>query len=505
MRRFAILLLGASLLVLPACGGKTDEGARAAGITPTDALAFVSLNLDPSIEQQRNLLSIARRFPGARDKVQGEFEEARDGFIGDLLEEVGLDFEHDVEPWLGNEVALAVLPAAADGPPLITALVETGDAGKARAALEKAEGSGEFGGAYRVVGDYMVISDQEGEVDDEAPLDLVEAQSKKDDGGLAESPAFTSVVDQLAGDRLVLGWVDVSELADVIQESGGIPPLAFAERFASAESVALDLHAESDAMVFQGVGRAPAGSKGETAELTRSLPATTLAALTFFDFGKGIVEGLRSVAGFGADLDPSALLESATGIDLEADVLSWMDGEVVFVAGAVPDGGTFPNFALVVEPSDRAKAEAGLAKVREGLARQGFQLEERQVAGSTAYVAPGELGPGIQPAMALFADRFVLASQVDYLEQLSEGVSPGLAGTDAYESVLEDDDEVTVQIVVLIDPIREAIEKVLLADDIEADEYERDAKPNVEPLSAFGIVARQEGDFGRITMKLTFD
>lgn len=506
MRRFAALLLGTSLVLLPACGDKTDETTRAPGITPANALALVSVNLDPSIEQKRKLLGIARRFPGAREKVKGDFEEGRDELLADLLKGTGLNFERDVKPWLGNELALAVLPPAGDGPPLIVALVESKDDDKARATIDKASAAGDFDGAYRVVGDFVVISDQPGgEVDDKAPLDLIAAQAGKDDGGLAKSAAFTEVVDRLAGDRLVLAWADLKDSAGLLEGMGGFPPLDYANRFKDAETVAMDLHAEDAALVFEGVAKAPAAGDGDVAELTRSLPRATLAALTLFDFGTGLTEGLQSFVGGRGGPDLAAELEQATGLDLEADILSWMAGELVLVAGGVREGSSFPDFALVVEPTDEAKARAGVEKVRQALAGQGVQVEERQVAGASAYVTPGPLVDGIQPAMALFPDRFVLASHPDYLAQLAKGESPGLADSDAYKSVLAEGDDVTMQFVALIDPIREAFEKVVYTDADERAEYERETKPNVEPLSAFGIVARQDGKLSRLAVTLTFD
>lgn len=64
-----VLLASCLLLILPACGDKTDEATRAAGMLPADALALVTVNLEPSIEQKLNLLSVDRRFPAADDKV----------------------------------------------------------------------------------------------------------------------------------------------------------------------------------------------------------------------------------------------------------------------------------------------------------------------------------------------------------------------------------------------------------------------------------------------------
>lgn len=509
MRRFAALLLGAALVALPACAGKTDETTRAAGITPTSAIGFASVNLDPAIEQKRNLLAIARRFPDAADRVKGEFEETRDQVIADLLRDSGLDYVRDVKPWLGNEVALAVLPPADTAEPVIVVLVETDDEGAAKAAIDKAASSGDFEGSYLVVGDFVVISDEENDAAETAALAQIAAQRDKDDGGLADSKTFTDVVDGLAGDRLFLGWVDLKVAVALAGAVGG-PSIEALRRFTDeAPALAFDVHAESSAVVFQAVAAAAGDGNGEEPALTRVLPAGTLAALTMFNVGKGVTDAIAAFTGEGGSGDFLAGLEEQTGIDVEADLLSWMKGEVVLVAGAVPEGGTFPDSALVVEPSDRDRARQGVEKIRRALADQGFELEEREVAGAPAFVWPAPLTERVQPAMALSDDRFVLASNVEYLEQLLAAGGPELADTDAYESVVAEGsgENTSMQFVALIDPIREAIERLVLPDVSDEDRasYEDDMKPNLEPLAAFGIVARQDGDFNKVEIRLTFD
>lgn len=510
MRRFVtVVVLGAALLVLPACGGKTDETKRAAGITPADAMAFLSVNLDPSVDQKRNLLSIARRFPDARDEVQGEFEDARDGLLAELIEDTGLDFARDVEPWLGNEVALAVLPPANGEGPQFVAMIESDDEEKAKAALDKAARDEDFTGSYRVLGDFVVVTEDADDAREKAALDQIAAQAERDSGDLATSRAFTDVVDELAGDRLILAWVDtkkVLELAGDLDEGfggGGLGP--FRSLVDQATAVALDVHAEDAAVVLQAVAASEAGGEGATPELTRSLPAGTLAALTLFDVARGATEGLEAIAGFGTDV--LADIEEQTGLDLQEDLLSWMGGELVLAVGPGPEGATVPSAALVVEPTDKARAEQAVDKIRQALSDQGFELDTLDVNGVIAYVVPEPFTERVQPAMALFDDRFVLATNPDYLEDLADGAGAKLADSDAYGDALPDGsgENTTMQLVAMIDPIRETIERLLLDDPDDRADYEADVRPNLEPLSAFGMVARQDGDFGRFTVKVTFD
>jgi hypothetical protein len=509
MRRYAaVVVVGAALLVLPACGGKTDETKRAAGITPANAVAFLSVNLDPSIDQKRNLLSIARRFPDAREEVQGEFEDARDGLLAELVEDTGLDFERDVEPWLGNEVALAVLPPAAGDDPQFVAMIESDDEAKAKAALDKAATDEDFTGAYRVLGDFVVVTEGSDDAAEKAALDQIAAQSERDSGDLATSDAFNDVVDELAGDRLLLAWVDMKKVVELAGDLGeefgaGLGPLG--SLVDQATTVALDVHVENAAVVLQGVAASKAGGDGATPELTRSLPAGTLAALTLFDVARGATEGLEAIAGLGTDI--LADIEEQTGLNLQEDLLSWMGGELVLTVGPVAEGTTIPSVALVVEPTDRARAEQAVEKIRRALSDQGFELDELDVNGVTGYVVPQPFTERVQPAMALFDDRFVLATDPEYLKDLAGGAGAKLADSDAYGDALPDGsgENTTMQLVALIDPIRETIERLLLDDPEDRAGYEADVKPNIEPLSALGMVAEQDGDFARLTVKVTFD
>ena len=123
-----------------------------------------------------------------------------------------------------------------------------------------------------------------------------------------------------------------------------------------------------------------------------------------------------------------------------------------------------------------------------------------------ALARTGEAVEGVQPAVGLFEDRFVVASSQAFLEQLAEDSSPSFGEGDAYRSVLGEmsSDATRVQLVVDIDAIRETVEALLIEDDDRA-EYERDTLPEVEPFDALGMVVRRDGDFDRAEVKLTFD
>src|SRR5207302_4295060 len=123
-------------LLLVACGTKTNEAARAAGIVPANAVAFLSASLDPSIAQKKNLLSIASRFPKARNKVAKDFAKTRDNFLAGIVKPACLDYQKDVKPWLGSEVAVAILPKPSQSGTDSVLLIRVKDEAMAKAALQ---------------------------------------------------------------------------------------------------------------------------------------------------------------------------------------------------------------------------------------------------------------------------------------------------------------------------------------------------------------------------------
>lgn len=512
MRRIiGSLAIVGMLLALPACGGKTNERVRAAGIVPANAIGFLSVNLEPAIEQQRSLLSFAKAFPDA--KVKDEFGDAKDELLSEILSESGMTLA-DVKPWLGKEIAVAAFAGKAAGStPSFIVIIDSSDDAKAEAALKKAK---DIGG-YRVVDGYaLVVGEQDTGT---LVLDAVAAQAKDGKNGLAEQTRFTQVIDELHGDRLVLGWVDTPRLAELGEQAlsglGGMGG-GFTTQFGQSNPIAFDLHAAPGAMVIEGAGIAAGdgGSRGAP-KLTEGLPAETMVALSLFNIGGSLTKAFGQLDGstgttiVGGEMAADAIsgvkdgFKEATGLDLEGDLLSWMGGEVVVAAAPSAAGHPFPDVALLVEPTDKAKAESAVAKIRQALVEQGLELKDVDAAGTKGFTTTEELTDGVQPAMALFEDRFVIATSPAYLTAMGKPSTASFGASQPYRSVVDTGDNAATafQLVLRIDPIREAIEKATgLAEDAE---YMKDVQPNLEPLDVLGIRAFRSGKFDRFEMKLT--
>lgn len=498
MRRLLLaIVVGAG--VLAGCGaGPTDEAARAAGITPPDVLAFFSVSLDPSIEQKRHLLSVAEAFPKA--DVKEEFDESKDELLQGLADEAGLDYETQVKPVLGPEIALAFFPPAeAGGEPEGALIIEIDDEEAAR----KLAAEGTEGAAYRIVGDHLLATMEGPRAD--AIFDRFEGRSEG--GGLSAKPEFDRLTSELHGDRLLLGWLDLPRLVELAKdatEGQDIPFTGFDpwNSIGKASPAAFDLHAENQAMVFEAVSAATGDEKGSRPLITEGLPADLLGALTVFDLEKALSEVVESFTNELGDEAGYGDVSDELGLDPQRDILSWWGGETVLAVGPVNEESGFPDAALIVEPSDRAAAEAGQLKLIAAAEEATGPLTRTEIAGSMVHTI-SEPTEGFQPAFGLLKDRFVFATSLEYFEQVAEKDSAALSESGPYESVIDPDTSgaTQAQLFLDIDEIREALEQTFdLAED---EDYMRDAKPNIEPLDHFGMRAARIGDLNRIRVEIT--
>ena len=502
----ALVVLGG---LLAGCGmGPTDEAARSAGITPPDVIAFVSLSLDPSVEQKRHLLSVAQAFPKA--DVQEEFDESRDEILGDISEEAGLDYETQVKPVLGAEIALAVFPPeeGADEPPAAL-IIEIDD----EEAAKKLVAEGSEGAAYRIVGDHLLATVEGPGAD---PL-FDRFDGRSEGGGLSAKPEFDRLTSELHGDRLLLGWVDLPRIVDLAKEQTDGSDLPFSgfdpwNTLGEVSPAAFDLHAEDKAIVFEAVSAATGDEKGSRPVITEGLPTDLLGALTVFDLEKSLGDVVESFTNELGDESGFGDVSGELGLDPQRDILSWWGGETVLAVGPMrPDPGFFPDAALIVEPSDRAAAEAGQLKLIAAAEQATGPLTRHEVNGSMVHTVspPGEPGgpsfPEVEmsPTFGLLKDRFIFATSLEYFKEVAAKDSAALSESDAYESVIDPDTSgaTQAQLFLDIDKIREALERSFgMAED---EDYIRDTKPNLEPLDHFGIRSARIGDLNRFRMEIT--
>ena len=501
MKRLLSVLMALSL-VAAGCAKKSEVASRAASLVPSNALAYVTVSLDPSSEQKRTLKTLCAKF-----EQIGESKCDVAKLLEALFGDIGMSYASDVKPWIGEELSVAVLPPSrSEGEPLVVLLVEARDTEVAGEKLKAAKAK-EKELDYRVTGNYVAIAGQEGAINRTAALDAVDAQSAGDQKrSLGGDSRFTNLAAKVRSPHLALGWWDISRTVDLMGSKMPIPGFSGLLDLVKGAggALAVALYAEPDGLALEGMTDSKMASvapgQGGVPVLTEGLPADTLAALTMFGIGSQLDEAAGQ-GDAGTQLkDALDQVRSETGIDVRQDVLSWMGGEVVIAAGP-PHNSPFPQVGLVVEPTDKAKAAAGVEKIKAAAEEAlGAPLRPVDVGGTKAYVLPGEIMPGIAPAMALFPDRFVVASTPDYLSALSKAASPGFGSTAEYKRIAGSDSKVAVQLAVRLSGVRDAIVGFLEGDD-KAD-YDKNVAPWLEPLQAL-LLRVESGADGKFELKIT--
>jgi hypothetical protein len=178
----AVVAIGAVAAGAWAAVSFFSTGEQPAEALPADTIGYVSIDLDPSGGQKIEALRTLRKFPAFKDKVGIDTDDdLREKLFEQIQEDdlcAGLDYQDDIEPWLGDRVAMAAVDTGEDSPAPVM-VVQVKDAGKAEegfamlrdcAAGEQADGpdSGadeedrgepEQMGGWTVDGDWAIIAE----------------------------------------------------------------------------------------------------------------------------------------------------------------------------------------------------------------------------------------------------------------------------------------------------------------------------------------------------------
>jgi len=399
-----LALVGALVVVayLLIFGAATD---RASAMAPARSLAYASVYLTPSTGQQMRLADLLSKLPGFSDRTAlgDKIDELAQRFLGDA----GLDYRADVKPWIGDEVAVAVVAegtgAGATNGTLVIAAVR--DEAGARAAIGRivakakgtttsqdyngvavtaARGSAGEAGSFAILQGMLLAASDDATL--HAAIDAAQGRATS----LAGSDAFRHATQALPTDRLALAYLDISGAASL----GGQAALA-----SGYHGAALALVARSDGLVV--TGRAPFDATAadasaranfalgsEPAGLPDFMPASTHAEVVFFGARQtfdAVVARLGSVPG-GDQAEQTltqlrALAALGLGIDLDRDLLPLFDREA---AAAIQEfGGSVVRGQVLVRPSSSAAGVEALVRITEALKGRGSEVSETQVAGST--------------------------------------------------------------------------------------------------------------------------
>jgi hypothetical protein len=305
----AVAAATAAVIVTASSGGTTRTSVVGGGasVVPANAIAFAAIDTDASSAQSQAAQALLGKFPNLVARLQQAF-----------AKRTKLNWQTDIEPALGSELDVALLPGTK---PQLVALTQPADPSKL-AALVAAAGHGLV---TRTVAGWTAIADTTAALDA-----LTNATST-----LAQNSTYVMATSNLAGDALVRAYAAPTQVqrltwasADVVATSGGLKLQTFAQTTAPLPSTATQLQTE--------------------------IPAGVLAVADF-------------QADTGAAL-PSAVTKLPQQVQaLLAGVRTALGGETaVYVSAGLP-----PSVTLVTHPSDPQAALTVIDQAVASLAAKG--------------------------------------------------------------------------------------------------------------------------------------
>ncbi len=394
-----------------------------ADFAPPGSLVFVEAKLRPTGAMKSNLDAASRRITG---RALGEF------VLGEIEKSAGdaerpLDFDREVEPWLGEVGAVAFerLVSGELSEPLIA--VQTTDPEATEKLIAERANAGDEDADYAGV-DFKVSDSGDraiGLIDDALVLAAGEREFKTavdaaQGDSLADEDRFQETVAVASDASFADAYVDIGGILEqsddridprvrgVLRGAGLDPSEATAVASLIPRSEQIEIDVSSDL-----AGReAP---DGDVSELLGSLPASSLAAFAFADFGEQLEEAVDGLdeAGIPDAIGPGELKAAfaQTGVNLER-VAGSLESAAVFVSGKSREelGGAL---VLSGRSSEAADAIAGLGQLLRG-ARvpgitavtgrgSGFSIRSREL-GEKPLVVLGKgnrvsIGYGLGPAL----------------------------------------------------------------------------------------------------------
>lgn len=522
--RTRALVAGAAVAGLALVGGGVwaalsflGQGPQPAEALPASTLGYAAIDLDPSGGQKLEAIRMLKKFPAFEDEIDLDtdddlrrkiFEEAG---LGEAC--AGLNYQDDVEPWLGSRFAVAAVDLGEEEPTLaVVVQVEDADAADAgmRALVDCASEAGDQSGAWTFSGDWMVVAETESiaeditdaaaessladdadyrrwteEVGDAGVLNLYaapEAGARLADA--AEGFFGLGVMSSYAGDCVAApGEVGCDEFAPLEEPGSPVPDelRGLLEEFGGAAATlrfddgALELEVAGDAALTQQGFRATAGGD----DVLATLPEDTAVAL-----GLGFADGWLSdyldqmAAWSGTSVDELiAEAEAETGLELPDDVEILAGESAALAIGPDLDGDALVNSETAEGLPIGVKVQGDPQAIEEVIAKL------RTALGPEAEFLVSESD----------GDLIAIGADEDYTAELLEDGRLGDSAT--FRNVVREAEDAGAIVYVDFDAGDGWLVEIA-GDDAEA-------AANLEPLEGLGITGWVQDDAGHVVLRLT--
>jgi hypothetical protein len=144
----AVALLGVGAGAWAALGF-FQQGAQPAEVLPSTTVAYLSIDLDPAGGQKIDAFRTLNKFPAFKDQVGVDSVDELRHKIGEELvgqaDCAGLDYDRDVDPWLGDRMAVAAVEVGGGSTPQPVAVLQVKNEDDARAGIKKLDACDDSG------------------------------------------------------------------------------------------------------------------------------------------------------------------------------------------------------------------------------------------------------------------------------------------------------------------------------------------------------------------------
>jgi hypothetical protein len=481
-------------------------GPQPAEALPDSTLAYASIDLDPSGGQKIEALRTLRKFPAFKDKVGLDTDDDIRKRVFEEIQKSGacadVDYGDDVEPWLGDRMAVAAVDAG-DRRPTPVFVVQVSDEDKADAGLEKLRdcgGDSGDSGAWAINDGWALIGESQDTVDQiaedaaDAPLsdddDYKTWTDEAGDAGIASFYAAPEAGEALADnlDRLAAPLEGIEgELTDPGVSSDYGVPTPLRDALEDFEGMAATVRFDDGALEIEVA--ADAGKSGRTlvsdagGEVLSTLPDDTAAAM-----GVGFSEGWFSdlvdqmSTSFGSDMSSEDLmreLSDQSGLDLPDDAETLAGDSAALAVGSDFDPETFFN------SDDGSGVPVGVKVQGDPDAIESVLDKLRPRLGGADRILDSDAE----------GDMVAIGPDDGYRSQLLE--DGDLGGSDVFRNVVREADQAAAVLFVNFDA-GEGWLAESAGDDPEA-------KENLEPLEGLGLSGWQDGDTSHGVLRITTD
>jgi hypothetical protein len=497
----------------------------AANMMPADTPLYwgMSLNLQNQAGYQ-NLKKIYLDNPEVQDilsRLMANFEE-----------EISLDFENDIQPWLGTEAALA-LASVSNLDDLesaeIVLTVSTRDVAASEAFLQKLRDQEAEDGRpfeqdeYQGITYWFYATDSEFETPVYTAIfnDFVIWATSKEtffnaidrvksgDESLADNAEFQAVMEALPSNGALFAFMDWGIMADLALRETPVEleaeQMSQLEAFQSIglaltlqpDGIQIDTAIQYDEERLSESARAALDRPGTPNQVLNRIPVNAIGFINSSDLHslwQQAREGLAASPDFEQQLED---LEAEIGLNLDEDIFGWMTGEYTFVVTEAQPADEFaPPIGgyLLIGTKDVVLAQEKVAKLVDLVGQEMFvEFQSQTISGHEMQVILDPFTESVMGGYGFWDDYFVAGYLKDALLAAFGAPEASVSNSLYFKAISSRlPDQNHGYFYVDIDAVQRLVESEI--SEFEREDYENDIRPLVDPLRAVGIASGSPQD-----------